>query len=323
MASTKRLLRSFLRLLLPTIILIVLSVMAASIFLVHNSADAPKVTYLVTPEKYGLLSTRGAKVTEETWTNKDGSTARGWLLRGSEGAPAVLMLHRYGADRSWLLNLGVKLNETADFTVLMPDMRGHGENPTVKSSSFGGAETDDALSAIEFLNNLKSETGAALISKDLGVYGVELGALAALSAASKNAEIKALILDSVPQNSDEIIKSTISRRFPFASSFTSKIAQNGTYVYFWGGGYDRHSACETAKNVTKRRVLMLAGNDTPNLQTSTLELAACFPNQAEIEKKTDLMPAGYNLINASLEQAETYDQRVIDFFKRSLGNSGE
>jgi len=33
----------------------------------------------------------------------------GWLLRGSEGAPAVIFLHRYGGDRSLLFNLGMKV----------------------------------------------------------------------------------------------------------------------------------------------------------------------------------------------------------------------
>jgi pimeloyl-ACP methyl ester carboxylesterase len=53
-------------------------------------------------------------------------------LRGAENAPAVVLLHRYGADRSHVLNLGVKLNEATNFTVLMPDARGHGEKPAVK-----------------------------------------------------------------------------------------------------------------------------------------------------------------------------------------------
>jgi hypothetical protein len=52
------------------------------------------------------------KVTDETWTTRDGRRSRGWLLKGAEGAPAVVLLHRYGGDRSWLFNLGVKINET-------------------------------------------------------------------------------------------------------------------------------------------------------------------------------------------------------------------
>jgi hypothetical protein len=34
-----------------------------------------------------------------------------------------------------------------------------------------------------------------------------------------------------------------------------------------------------------------------------------------------LNPSGYGITNASLEQSGAYDQRVIEFFKSSLGNN--
>ena len=72
-------------------------------------------------------------------------SARGWLLKGAEGAPAVVLLHRYGGDRSWLFNLGVKINETTNFTILWPDLRGHGENPLIRWTSLGVREGDDLI----------------------------------------------------------------------------------------------------------------------------------------------------------------------------------
>jgi len=33
-----------------------------------------------------------------------------------------------------------------------------------------------------------------------------------------------------------------------------------------------------------------------------------------------LSPSGFSIINASLEQSEAYDQRLIDFFRNSLSN---
>ena len=56
MAKTKRLFKSFSRLLLPVIVLLVLAVVAASVWLVHTTSNPPKSGYLVTPEKYGQLS---------------------------------------------------------------------------------------------------------------------------------------------------------------------------------------------------------------------------------------------------------------------------
>lgn len=321
MLAIKRLVRGFYRLLLPTVVLLILAFVGASIWLVHKTSEPPKAAYLMIPEKYGLLSTRAAKVTDEKWANRDGTQARGWLLRGREGAPAVILLHHYGADRSWVLNLGVKLNEATDFTVLMPDLRGHGENPLVKRTSFSGAETEDTAAAIDFLRSLKSENNNTLVSKDIGLYGVELGALAAISMAAKDVNVKALVADSVPYNSNDLLALAIDRRFPFASFLTAKFAQGGTYFYYfngYNGEYKRDSMCDLAKMVSNRKVLLLASTETQDLQTSTSEIASCFPNQATVQKKLDLMPSGYNINNASNEQAGTYDLRVIDFFRNSL-----
>lgn len=318
MAKTTRLVKSLYRLILPVFILLILATAAASIWLVYTAAKPPQTAYLVTPEKYGQFSARGSRVTEETWTNPDGTQSRGWLLRGFENAPAVILLHRYGADRSHLLDLGVKLNEATNFTVLMPDERGHGLNPLVRDTSFGGCEINDALSAINFLRVLKSHNQIALVGKNIGLYGVELGALTALAAAAKDESVKALALDSVPDDSDEILASATDKRFPFASFITSKFARLGTYFYFYDGCYNRSSVCSAAKTIKNRQILLLAGLDASDLQSSTTKLSRCFTGENKVETKTDLNPSGYGMTNASLEQSTAYDQRLIEFFKQNL-----
>lgn len=320
MAKLKRLLKSFSRLLTPIIILLVAAVLTASIWLSYETSKVPKAEYLVTPDKYGQLSARGAQITDETWTNGDGSTSRGWLLKGTENAPAVILFHSYGADRSHVLNLGVKLNEATNFTVLMPDARGHGENPVVFNTTFGGAESEDALAAIAFLSGLKNTAGANFTSPKIGVYGVEMGAIAALYAAGKDENVKALVADSVPNNSDDIVASAVGKRFPFLSTVTSKLAQTGTYFYFFDGSYKRENLCNTAKLVANRKVLLLAGSDAPKLQDVTVKLIQCFPESSKIDARTDLSPSGYSIINASIEQSESYDQKVIEFFRTNLSN---
>ncbi|HQX56267.1 MAG TPA: hypothetical protein PLP07_10080 [Pyrinomonadaceae bacterium] len=320
MAMSTRLAKSLSKLIFPVILLIVAALAAASVWLTYRTAHPDAVKYLVTPEKYAQLSSRGSQVTDETWTNKDGSTSRGWLLRGIENAPAVVLFHKYGADRSYILNLGVKLNESTNFTVLMPDLRAHGENAPVKNSSFGGCEAEDAISAVEFIRNLKTPNQITLVGKDVGVYGIELGASAALNAAAIDKTIKALVLDSVPENSDALVTDAVSRRFPFASSITTRLAKVGTFLYFFDGCYKRDPSCETAKKIDGRSILLLAGLDAPDFQESTTKLSKCFASGNKIESKTDLSPSGVGIINASIDQSEAYDRRIIDFFRNNLGN---
>ncbi|CAN5688135.1 hypothetical protein BH20ACI4_BH20ACI4_22120 [soil metagenome] len=317
MAKITRLFKSFSGLVLPIILLVCLAVVAASVWLVYKSSVPPRSAYLVTPAQYGQLSARGAQVTDETWTNADGTTARGWLLKGAPNAPAVILLHGYGTDRSYVLNLGVKLNEATDFTILMPDLRGHGEEPSVANTSFGGCETEDALSAIKFLRDLKSgET--ALVSNDIGIFGIELGALVGLSAAVKDESVKALVLDSVPAQSNEVLALAVEKRFPFAGFVTSKLAEKGTYFYYARSCYESDSLCAKANDLSGRKVLLFAGADEPELQESTTQISRCFPNSTVVESKMDFNLSGYGIMKASLEQADAYDQKVIEFFKRSL-----
>src|ERR1043165_3389972 len=197
MSPRSRLASRIVKTFLPIVLVIVLVLVAIGFWLVRSITRPPHAAYLVTPQSFSRVTGPILQAQDVTWNNHDGSQARGWLIRGAEGAPAVILLHSYGADRSWLLNLAVKTNETTNFTVLWPDLRGHGENPLVNATTFGTLEGDDVTAAIDYLKTLKSATGAAQISHRIGIYGIELGAYAALSAAKQSPEVRALALDSV------------------------------------------------------------------------------------------------------------------------------
>ena len=318
MAKVKRLTKSFLRLLLPVVVLLVVASTAASVWLVHETSHPIHHGYLVTPEKYGLLSSRGAQVTEETWQGHDAVEQKGWLLRGATNMPAVILLHRYGANRSHVLNLGVKLNEATNFTVLMPDLRGHGPDAGDKICTFGGCESEDLTSTVRYVKGLKTPEGFQLIGGGIGIYGLEMGALSALSTAVASPDVKAVALDSVPADSDAMLASVIERRFPFGSSLTGKLGKMGTYAYYFDGCYNRVPACEMAKQLQNRSVLLLAGADAREFQESTSKLSKCLPNSVKLDSKTDLSPSGMGVLNASIETSEAYDQRIIDFFRNSF-----
>ena len=161
MSSRRKLIKRVIKSFLPIVLVVVAAFAAVTVWIVHGITRPPRAPYLVTPQTFSRVTGPLLKATDVTWTNHDGTQARGWLIRGAEGSPAVILLHRYGADRSWLLNLAVKLNETTNFTVLWPDLRGHGENPPVNRTLFGAVDGDDATAAIDYLHTLKSDWGQA------------------------------------------------------------------------------------------------------------------------------------------------------------------
>jgi hypothetical protein len=81
------------------------------------------------------------------------------------------------------------------------------------------------------------------------------------------------------------------------------------------------TVCETGKSVLDRKVLLLAGVDSPTLQASTTKFGRCIQSSGvNVESKYDLSPSGYSIVNASIDKSQDYEQRVIDFFRLALVN---
>ena len=319
MAIRRRFGRKLFKSLLPILIILSVVLLIALTSIVYGITRPPRRSYLVTPQDFSQISgtARALKVTEENWRNRDGTLARGWLLRGTEGAPAVIFLHRYGGDRSLLFNLGMKVNEATNSTILWPDLRGHGLNPPVKWTFFGSREGDDSLAALDFLRSLKGENRSQLIGERVGIYGVELGAYAAMIAASNDPKLQVLVLDSVPRNPDELVSAAVADDVGVNTTVIFFPARIATRLYFLGQ-YHNQSSCDLATALGTRQVLLLAGADDGYLRDSTKSLAPCFPNRANLEIKTDLPLTGFTLPSATGEQGERYDRPVIDFFVKNL-----
>jgi pimeloyl-ACP methyl ester carboxylesterase len=319
MATRRRFGKKLFKSLLPILLILLVAAIVTLGAIVYGITRPLRRSFLVTPQGFAQISgtARALKVTEETWRNRDGSSARGWLLRGSEGAPAVIFLHRYGGDRSLLFNLGMKINEASNFTILWPDLRGHGLDPPVRATGFGASEGDDTLAALDFLRSLKGDNGGQYIGTNVGIYGVELGAYAALRAASRDKSIKVLVLDSVPRSPDELVNAAVRARAGVNTAALLAPARLATRLYFLGQ-YQSQSSCELAATLGNVRVLVLAGADDGYLRDSTKSLLRCFPNPANLESKTDLPLSGFTLPSATGVQGEGYDRPVIDFLVTQL-----
>lgn len=309
----KRLFRS----LLPIALTVLLALIGALAYIVYCTSFPTKRPYLLTPQSFVNISGRVLKVTDETWSNPDGTRARGWLLKGAEGAPAVILLHRYGADRSFLFNLGVKINETTNFTILWPDSRGHGLSPPVKRTTFGSGEGEDLLGALEFLRRTSSDNQKKLVGDRYGVYGVELGAYAGLKAAISDPQVKVLVLDSIPRSPDQLLESSVTSCLGVDLSLVQGLTRIATRISLLGT-YDNLTSCQIASSLRDARVLLLTGQDAGKLRSSTIDLQNCFANQTNITPRIDLPLSGFSLPSATGEQGEAYDRIVIDFFDTYL-----
>ena len=320
MSPSRLVARKLLKTVLPIVLVVVLAVVAVSIWLVRGITRPPRAPYRVTPESFSKVTGPVFKGIDVKWKNHDGTDARGWLIAGADEAPAVILLHGYGADRSWLLNLAVKLNETTNFTVLWPDLRGHGENPPVNSTSFGAIEGDDVTAAIDYLQTLKSHGNKLQVGSNVGVYGIGLGGYAALDAAARYRELRAVALDSAPSSPDDLVGAATDHLTGMSSGIFQRLFQPLAHVsirVYDLGKFPTKTSCDLAHALgADVRVLLLAGMQGDPARQSTLDLARCLKNPPEV--KNNLPVTGANLPSSTGEEEEAYDRPVIEFFDKAL-----
>jgi hypothetical protein len=187
----------------------------------------------------------------------------------------------------------------------------------VKASTLSGREHEDLLAALDFLRNVKSENKTKLVGDRFGLYGVELGAYTALKAAAPDNQVKVLVLDSVPRSSNELLNSAVANCTGINNRLLNYLAVPATRIYMLGA-FDQTNACDIAPSLKDQRVLLLSGADAGDLISSTASLKTCFPNQSNVEIRSDLPLSGLNLPSLTGEQGEGYDRIVIDYFDRYL-----
>ena len=147
------------------------------------------------------------------------------------------------------------------------------------------------------------------------MYGVEMGAYVALRAGTRDQNVRALVLDSIPSSPTDILNSAVTNRTGLSNNFLKWLARGGTRIYFMGN-YEDTPSCEVAAGAGERRILLLAGEGPGDLRQSTQALVRCLPAGVEISDSLPL--TGYNLPSATGQQGEAYDRRVIDFLDKAL-----
>jgi fermentation-respiration switch protein FrsA (DUF1100 family) len=116
-----------------------------------------------------------------------GSDLRGWLVRGTPGAGAVVVMHGVRGNRSEMVRR-MRLLRDAGYGVLAFDFQAHGESPG-RRITFGFLESRDAFAAVAFLRE-------RLPGERIGAIGISLGGAAAL-VGDTPLQVDALVLESV------------------------------------------------------------------------------------------------------------------------------
>ncbi|MFN7949032.1 MAG: alpha/beta fold hydrolase [Blastocatellia bacterium] len=290
-------------------VLVVLGLFAG--YLVYLVTHPKRAMEDVTPQQFSMLTGSSLAWSEENWPNQDGTKAVGWFLRGAVGAPAIILNHGYGRNRSELLDLGVRLRE-AGYHVLLPDLRGHGVSP-VAWTSLGEYEGEDVLAAVSFLKQMKTNTGQPLVDGSrIGLYGVSLGGYAALVAAHRDPAIRTVIADGAYRDPGILTRSLMGEMFSNAGTELDGFLNLGLKCYFLGR-YQRTSVEEAVSKLSAQKVWFVTSNSAGAFDHSMRDLFAVSSGQKEM---VTFDHSRVSRLDGS-EQA-TYDDRIVSYFRRAM-----
>src|SRR4030081_2434304 len=128
----------------------------------------------------------------------------GCFFPGLMGAPAIVLCHAYGSSRGELLTL-VSALQDHQYNVFVFDFVAHGANDGI--TSFGYHEADEVRAAIDAV-----ATRNDVDPNSFGLWGYNLGAYAALREAEGDKRARALVLDSVYDLPEQMVKVGVERQ---------------------------------------------------------------------------------------------------------------
>ncbi len=141
---------------------------------------------------------------EVYFRSKDGIRLRGIWMPGRSGYPSVIVCHGYSRNIAEPWQVALWLRETG-YNVFVFDFRGCGKSQRA-FTTIGAKETLDVLAAVDWLK--RRQPGR------IAVYGISMGAISALMAASHNPDISALALDSPFARLDEVVSQRLRQLLP-------------------------------------------------------------------------------------------------------------
>ena len=303
---------------IPAVLVFVVGIAALDFYFIHRLTHPARTELYGSPRDFQLILQRPMWF-EEKWKNSDSTQTVGWLLSRGKPAPAIILSHGYGSNRSELLTLSFELWK-AGYNVLVYDLRGHGESP-VKWSGLGTYEKDDLLSAMKFLRNRTNETGQPLLDGRIGLYGVDIGGYTSLVASIQDPTVKAVAVDSVYPDVSHFMSHQLKRIVGSGndmanrmvdSRWTTQLTDLAMQLYLMRRE-DSAPALDAVATASGRKLLFIIGKNSGALGGMTRELHNAARDQKQIVEVEQS-----RLIRLYDKASSDYDERVVAFFKEAI-----
>ncbi len=248
-------------------------------------------------------------VEEVAFPASDDVRLSGWLLPGDPGMPFIVMVHDLGGSKGTLLDLAVVLQKSG-FNLLAFDLRGHGASDG-GGSSLGIREKHDVIGAVDYLGGLDG-----FGDRPIGVYGLGMGAHAAVLAAADRPALDVLVLDGLYPNPTYPLLHRTYGDWTFGMRYLGFLPGIAFAVLNRAKIGDARAELRIARLVG-REVLLISPADDNALTSATEAMYATIPEQRDSEGNLVLLPST-RLDGLYGEDLELYENRVLSFFRTRL-----
>ena len=231
-----------------------------------------------------------------------------WFFPGLKSAPTVVLCPAYQSSRGELLTLASSLQDH-QYNVLLFDFSAQGASRG--RSTLGLGEVKELRAAMDAVANRGD------VDPDrFGLWGVNLGAYAALSEATADRRVRALAMESLYDRPQQMVGVLVNRSGLGSIPLVVPMAK-------WGFGwvnYKYRGVPPLSANLVKLAgvgQLYLESPDEPALAASTGDLFRDSPPPHELV----ILPHG-NYQGMLDEEKHSYENRIVSFFLTYLPPAG-
>jgi hypothetical protein len=235
----------------------------------------------------------------------DGKELSGWWIPGARGSAGIVLAPGFGLSCSDALSLATSLHQKG-FNILLYGQRGSSASHE-KASTFGLKEEADMLSALQYIRS-RPESDESRI----GIWGVDVGAYAALKAGATVPEVRAVVADSAYESATDFLEVRVAEEFHLNYRFLQLgCRQIFRLFYITSGSLNNQTI--PVKELAGRSILIITGENRKKLGSLATALYDKLPSKKEIlpleTSRIHLMPGS---------EFQGYDTQVADFFQKNL-----
>lgn len=235
----------------------------------------------------------------------------GWYIEHSPSAPTVIMVHGINVCKNdYTVLIPAAMLYKAGFNVLLFDLRNHGFSDKDNGrTSVGNKEYLDVLGAWDWLVEQKK-----IAPKQIGLFGVSLGAGTSLIAFTQEPKISAMFIDSPYSSLMQIIKEELKRENypPFLAYGAIIMARLTT-----GDNLLKYNPADAVRRHFNRPIFI--AHSTADKRVN----AHHARDLADLAKQTGANVTVWFVSDAAhaqsvLKYPQEYENRLVDFFRKYL-----